>query len=421
MKFIISLFFVSFVSTAYAVETIPCAQMVTFGSNVDSAAIASAAASDGDPDYAKSVSLFGLPLMSYQEEDIDLLKQQASACREEASHKYKDLRPDLYEEAVTPLTTAAYALSRLKTLYHNEKDQQNREEKQAATKAQYESHKEAVMSGAIKISSIGDVVIFKNIKNSLLDIMASPLLNPDNSLYAGGIVIDANDSGYIRGKYQSGFADEPMLYVFLKTTKKTVYFNPSIMRIGASIGLVGKYIGNMDYTTVLGTQKTAPIIECDYIGEYQDDLDSQISANQKMQSNASTKAVPTQSMQPKKFVAQPNPRIINPTEKSVLNKYKVSFDCHKAASNVEKLICGTPVLGQLDGLLSETYQERMEMPVFGVDKKKFKADSRMWLKNTRNLCSDADCLEKSYRARIEDLCGMPVISGAHPMSDCDVI
>jgi uncharacterized protein YecT (DUF1311 family) len=108
------------------------------------------------------------------------------------------------------------------------------------------------------------------------------------------------------------------------------------------------------------------------------------------------------------------------SESTILSKHKVSFDCTKAATDVEKLICSNQVLSQLDGLLGETFRDRMTDPAFSVDKSAFKVDGRAWIKK-RNLCTDADCLEKLYRARIIELCEMPVTSGIHQAADCDAI
>lgn len=108
------------------------------------------------------------------------------------------------------------------------------------------------------------------------------------------------------------------------------------------------------------------------------------------------------------------------SEAAVLNRYKASFDCSKASTYGEKITCSNPVLNQLDGLLAATYKERMSNPAFGVDKATFKASQLAWNK-TKNECVEATCLEKAYRSRIEELCGMPVVSGAHPMDDCEAI
>lgn len=117
-----------------------------------------------------------------------------------------------------------------------------------------------------------------------------------------------------------------------------------------------------------------------------------------------------------------SPQVVDGTlsETAILSKYKASFDCNKASTAVEKTTCSTPILNQLDGLLSEMYQGRMTDPAFGVDKIAFKAAQMTWVK-TRNACADVTCLEKTYRARITELCEMPVVSGVHLDGDCDAI
>lgn len=40
--------------------------------------------------------------------------------------------------------------------------------------------------------------------------------------------------------------------------------------------------------------------------------------------------------------------------KEMLSKYKSSFDCAKAATEVERKICANELLSQLDGLLANT-------------------------------------------------------------------
>ena len=109
-----------------------------------------------------------------------------------------------------------------------------------------------------------------------------------------------------------------------------------------------------------------------------------------------------------------------PSEADVLSKYTASFDCGKASTAVEKQICSTPILNQLDGLLGSTSKARTSNPAFGIDKVLFQASGRTWMK-TRNLCTDAACIEKTYRARITELCEMPVVSGVHPIDDCEAI
>lgn len=144
-------------------------------------------------------------------------------------------------------------------------------------------------------------------------------------------------------------------------------------------------------------------------------------ARQLAQPAASSIPAPTQAT-PDKSPQAASTQVVDGTltETAILSKYKASFDCNKASTAVEKTTCSTAILNQLDGLLSEMYKGRMTDPAFGVDKTAFKAAQMAWVK-TRNACADVACLEKTYRARITELCEMPVVSGVHWDGDCDAI
>ncbi|MES2407131.1 MAG: hypothetical protein V4528_07400 [Pseudomonadota bacterium] len=79
-----------------------------------------------------------------------------------------------------------------------------------------------------------------------------------------------------------------------------------------------------------------------------------------------------------------------------------SLDCGKAATKVEKLICGDDELLRLDNVLEKTYQQALEQ---GVDKQKTSEMQRQWLKELRNYCHDETCLKNAYEARINELKG----------------
>lgn len=79
--------------------------------------------------------------------------------------------------------------------------------------------------------------------------------------------------------------------------------------------------------------------------------------------------------------------------------HAASFDCAKAATKVEKLICGDSALSKLDEELNAAYKTALQ------DEKQ--ADSTkqaqmQWIKE-RNKCADTDCLSKAYRARTREL------------------
>lgn len=81
--------------------------------------------------------------------------------------------------------------------------------------------------------------------------------------------------------------------------------------------------------------------------------------------------------------------------------FAASFDCKKATSSTEKLICSSTVLGELDSEIASLYREiaHASMP---FEAKKLRANQKNWLKE-RNQCSNMDCLNKSLQDRISSL------------------
>lgn len=74
-----------------------------------------------------------------------------------------------------------------------------------------------------------------------------------------------------------------------------------------------------------------------------------------------------------------------------------SFDCSKATTRTEKMVCANPELSQLDESLSRAY--RAVQKRFG---KAAARDQRWWLL-LRDECSDESCLKLRYELRIEEL------------------
>jgi uncharacterized protein len=80
--------------------------------------------------------------------------------------------------------------------------------------------------------------------------------------------------------------------------------------------------------------------------------------------------------------------------------YGASFDCSKAASKVEKMICGDAELSRLDETLNHAYLQALDR----ADIKEQTIESqRQWLENERNACQNAECIKKAYKARIREL------------------
>lgn len=82
------------------------------------------------------------------------------------------------------------------------------------------------------------------------------------------------------------------------------------------------------------------------------------------------------------------------------NAYAASFDCGKAASEVEKIICSDDELSRLDESLNKAFLGALKR----ADIKKQALESqRQWLKNERNACQNAECIRNAYETRIRKL------------------
>ncbi len=76
-----------------------------------------------------------------------------------------------------------------------------------------------------------------------------------------------------------------------------------------------------------------------------------------------------------------------------------SFDCAKAGTTVEKLICSNESLSKLDEELAVSYKQALET---ATDKDIFKKQQLNWLK-TRNTCADSACVTSNYKNQIKQM------------------
>lgn len=85
---------------------------------------------------------------------------------------------------------------------------------------------------------------------------------------------------------------------------------------------------------------------------------------------------------------------------AALDPVIASFDCEKAATAVEGLICGNAELATLDVRTADAYKTVRD----GVDDRSAMQKEQVeWLKHTRNLCKTLECLFQVYTERAEDL------------------
>jgi uncharacterized protein len=74
-----------------------------------------------------------------------------------------------------------------------------------------------------------------------------------------------------------------------------------------------------------------------------------------------------------------------------------SFDCARAYSRVEKLICSTGALSDLDSQLQDVYTRAQAR---AQDGDTVRSDQRAWRNNVRDACQDEVCLTDAYNNRI---------------------
>jgi len=80
--------------------------------------------------------------------------------------------------------------------------------------------------------------------------------------------------------------------------------------------------------------------------------------------------------------------------------HAASFDCSKAASKIEKMICQDEELSRLDGQLGEKFKVAVRL---SAQPDQLKNAQRSWLGNTRNPCADKPCLVAAYQLRVQEL------------------
>lgn len=94
------------------------------------------------------------------------------------------------------------------------------------------------------------------------------------------------------------------------------------------------------------------------------------------------------------------------------SSFAVSFDCTKASTTVEKMICTDQLLGRLDDALAHNYKGMLTSN-FGGSKADLRKEQLKWL-GDRNKCKDSACLVNAYRKRVDETCDYGVVSGVHP-------
>jgi uncharacterized protein len=93
---------------------------------------------------------------------------------------------------------------------------------------------------------------------------------------------------------------------------------------------------------------------------------------------------------------------------SATTAWSAGFDCKKAKTAVEKMICADEDLSKLDSKLKAVFDEAQSEHI-GVDGETGRridpvgSDQKNWLNFVRNSCKNSECLKYVYEARISDI------------------
>ncbi|MEK7764417.1 MAG: lysozyme inhibitor LprI family protein [Nitrospirota bacterium] len=82
-----------------------------------------------------------------------------------------------------------------------------------------------------------------------------------------------------------------------------------------------------------------------------------------------------------------------------LTAQPAGFDCKKASTPVEQLICNNPELSELDTKLSLRYEQGLVLR--SSNQPALRKQQREWLRNVRDKCKDTVCLTSAYHKRFE--------------------
>lgn len=90
-----------------------------------------------------------------------------------------------------------------------------------------------------------------------------------------------------------------------------------------------------------------------------------------------------------------------PSEDATMDQLaKPSFDCAKASTRPEQLVCSDSGLARLDANLADTYAAARARV---SDKTGLKDAQNAWRRDVRDACGDVDCVRRAYEERIEHL------------------
>lgn len=93
-----------------------------------------------------------------------------------------------------------------------------------------------------------------------------------------------------------------------------------------------------------------------------------------------------------------------------------SFDCVHARSRTEQIVCANADLSKLDETLAEAYLAAQN-DTSPTERRELVTAQRGWLKNVRDACDSAACLESAYKSRITHLTTVSMPASAQESGD----
>lgn len=85
------------------------------------------------------------------------------------------------------------------------------------------------------------------------------------------------------------------------------------------------------------------------------------------------------------------------------NAHAASFDCRKASTHIEKMICETPSLSTMDEQLAAAFKPLK-------NRRSFQLIESDWLATVRDECESTQCLEEAYAEQIGFLTALPDVT-----------
>lgn len=82
------------------------------------------------------------------------------------------------------------------------------------------------------------------------------------------------------------------------------------------------------------------------------------------------------------------------------NNFTPSFDCAKASTGPERLICSNQELAEADVKMAQVYKQALAVT---SDKENLKREQGDWRRNIRDACSTAKCMLNAYYERMNQL------------------